>query len=214
MQISFLKKSIKKKKKKSKQTRGCETLPGIPDQCRTPERPQKHTTTNTHHRVSNWSQSKTETPLYRNRNREKLPLLYNCGTKFTAWLSLTVYESVLFGFVQKTRTLQVHIQILCQEQILLLLRRSQHPLCGEKWGALIIHMNMGKMWSLDPRYLYSRLQSTGWDNSDYPALHHHIQTTIILSSGQANRALMLQHAVPLECKKMQLLADTWHREMT
>lgn len=43
----------KSNKPKIKTNHGCETLPGIPDQCRTPERPQKHTTTNTHHQEPN-----------------------------------------------------------------------------------------------------------------------------------------------------------------
>ena len=42
MQISFLKKKKRRKKKEEiKSNHGCETLPGIPDQCRTPERPRK-----------------------------------------------------------------------------------------------------------------------------------------------------------------------------
>lgn len=53
MQVSFLKNQSGGKKEKkeweiTKTNRGCETLPGIPDQCRTPETPQKHTTTDTH----------------------------------------------------------------------------------------------------------------------------------------------------------------------
>lgn len=43
-------KSKKKQQQQQKETNhGCETLPGISDQCRKPERPRKHTTNNTHH---------------------------------------------------------------------------------------------------------------------------------------------------------------------
>lgn len=46
---------IKQRKKKLGTNHGCETLPGISDQYHTPERPQKHMITNTHHQVPNWS---------------------------------------------------------------------------------------------------------------------------------------------------------------
>lgn len=41
-----------KKLRKLKSNHGCETLPGIPDQCGTPERPRSTRTTNTHTHTS------------------------------------------------------------------------------------------------------------------------------------------------------------------
>lgn len=118
----------KSNKQKIKTNHGCETLPGIPDQCRTPERPQKHTTTNTHHQEPNWSNIK-QRGLFVKIRTKKSCRYFICGVNFYAFLSLLESKMMswqLLLFLEKDHMLKVYIQILYIKSRFALM--SLHPL--------------------------------------------------------------------------------------
>lgn len=149
-----------KYKWKIKSNHGCETLPGIPDQCRTLERPRKHTTTNTHHPEPNWSKSKT--PLNRNQEKEKLPLLYQWHKFYVCFSLLGVYSSFhdsFFAFLKRLKRSKCTNDTW--RAVSLLSRISLHPLWGR---TLCIHIHMSLIWMLKSKqpYLYNCVRSKKW----------------------------------------------------
>ena len=156
--------------------------------------------------IKSWkTKTKNKTSKNKKQNKNKLPLpyLWRKSLNFAAVKQLLSWQ--LFLFIKKAQSNAKCTYMLQTKTVFFF--PPNHISFGV---TLTIHIYL--MCKSKQPYVYNCLQSTEWYRKwSIATVHRHMQTTITLSSRKANIALMLQHAVLLRCKKMQLLADKWQR---